>query len=145
MKSFREYISEDTDLGKKIVKATKKDNDSYKILDNHPKTEGSTWAAGGCGILAHALHKHLSGSRIVDIHNHRTGNTEHVAVQHGEHIYDSDGKHPVKNFINKYKKLENIKDDLEMRPHDPDKTKKSGIVIDKGLIDKTYEHLKGKL
>lgn len=129
-------------LGRKIKAATTGDNDSYKILDSHPHTKGSTWQAGGCGVLAHALHKHLPGSKLVDVHNKKTGHTEHVAVHHGDHIYDADGATPAKHFIKKFAKREmKSHQDLELTPHDSARAKKSDISTHPGLIDKTHKHL----
>ena len=146
MISFSQFVIEEHDsvtLGRKIKAATTGDNDSYKILDSHPHTKGSTWQAGGCGVLAHALHKHLPGSKLIDVHNKKTGHTEHVAVQHGEHVYDANGATPEKHYLKRFAKREmKSHHDLEMTPHDPARTAKSEISTHSGLVDKTYKHLK---
>ena len=129
-------------LGRKLKASTTGDNDSYKILDSHPHTKGSTWQAGGCGVLAHALHKRMPGSKLVDVHNKKTGHTEHVAVHHGDHVYDADGATPAKHYLKNFAKREmKSHHDLELTPHDPARTKKSEISTHPGLVDKTYKHL----
>ena len=141
MLSFSQFVVEDQDLGKRIKKATSS-NAAYKILDSHPSTKGSTWQAGGCGVLAHALHKHLPGSKLVDVHNKKTGHIEHVAVHHGEHIYDANGATPTKHFIKKFAKRElKNHEDLELTPHDPKRAAKSEISTHPSLVDKMHKHL----
>lgn len=146
MKSFSEFIIEETpDLGRKVKRAMSS-NHAYSILDSHHETKGSTWSAGGCGVLAHALHKHLPGSKLVDVHNKRTGHTEHMAVQHGDHVYDADGATHVKRFLQRFSKREmKPHSDLELTSHDPARAKRSGISTHPSLVDKTHEHLKGKI
>jgi hypothetical protein len=138
--------TEEQTLGRKIKAATTGSNDSYKILDSHPHTKGSTWQAGGCGVLAHALHKHMPGSKMVDVHNKKTGHTEHVAVQHGDHIYDADGATPTKHYLKKFGKREmKSHHDLELTDHNPARAAKSEISTHPSLINKTYKHLQKHL
>jgi hypothetical protein len=139
MLSFTQFILEDVALGKHIKKHANS-NGAYKILDSHDSTKGSTPHAGGCGIVAHAIHKHLPGSKLVDVHNKKTGHTEHVAVQHGEHIYDANGATPAKHFLKKWSKQEG-KHDVELTPHDPARAKKSDISTHAGTIDKMHSHI----
>lgn len=140
MLSFTQFIIEN-DLGRKIKKATTSNNASYGILDSHHDTHGSTWQAGGCGILAHALHKHLPGSKLVDVHNKDTGRTEHVAVHHGDHIYDASGATPAKSFLARYKKREGLQGNHELTSHDPKRAQASGLVTHPSLIQQTHQHL----
>jgi hypothetical protein len=149
MQTFLQFVAEsryvyrggEAALGRKIKAATG-DNDSYKILDSHPHTKGSTWQAGGCGVLAHALHKRMPGSKLVDVHNKKTGHTEHVAVHHGDHIYDANGATPVKHYLKKFAKREmKSHHDLELTPHDPARAAKSEISTHPALVDKTHKHL----
>ena len=140
MLTFAQFLSEATSLGRSI-KTAMSSNAAYAILDSHPETDGSTWQAGGCGVLAHALHKHLPNSKLVDVHNTDTGKTEHVAVHHGNHVYDADGATPAKTFIAKYKRREGIKHNLELTPHDAKRTAKSEIPTHASLIDKAHQHL----
>ena len=129
---------------KKLKKAANH-NDAYHILDSHEGTKGGTPAAGGCGVLAHALHKHLPGSKLVDIHNKTTGNTEHVGVHHGDHVYDAYGAHPAKHFVSRFQKREGVHGDLEMTDHHPKRTANSGISTHAGTAAKLHAHLQKHL
>jgi len=137
-----DYLVEADDFGKHVKKTMSSDA-AYKILDSHPSVAGSTWNAGGCGILAHAIHRHIPGSKLVDVHNKRTGKTEHMAVQFSNTIYDGRGVSSARDYTKKFAKHE-LKDhrDLELRDHDPTLAKKSEINIPKELVDKTHELLK---
>lgn len=132
-------ISESIDPAK--LKKAMNHNDAYHILDSHEGTRGGTPAAGGCGVLAHALHKHLKGSKLVDIHNKTTGGTEHVGVHHGDHVYDAYGAHPVKHFVSRFQKREGVRGELEMTPHDPKRTANSEISTHPGTVAKMHAHL----
>jgi hypothetical protein len=142
MLSFSQFLVEEHDpiaLGKHIKKHAN-NNEAYKILDSHSSTKGSTPHAGGCGIVAHAIHKHLPGSKLVDVHNKATGHTEHVAVHHGDHVYDANGATPVKHFVKKWSKQEGKPEhNLELTPHDPSRAKKSDISTHS--VDKMHSHL----
>lgn len=124
------------------VKKTMASDAAYELLDSHPSVAGSTWNAGGCGILAHAIHRHIPGSKLVDVHNKRTGKTEHMAVQFGGHVYDGRGKSAARNYVSTFAKRE-LKDhrDLELRNHDPSLTTKSEINIPDSLVKKTHKLL----
>lgn len=140
------HLNEDAELGKKIKKAMSS-KAAYQILDGHHETSGSTWQAGGCGVMAHGLHPHLKGSKLVDVHNKTTGNTEHVAVHHGDHVYDANGATPHKDFIKKFRKREMIPahHDLELTDHNPARAHKSGIVTHPATSDAVHKHLKSML
>jgi hypothetical protein len=146
MLSFTQYLLEEHDpiaLGKHIKKAAN-NNGAYKILDSHSSTKGGTPHAGGCGVIAHAIHKHLPGSKLVDVHNKATGHTEHVAVHHGDHIYDANGATPVKHFLKKWSKQETKPHhDLELTPHNSERAKKSDISIHSATVAKMHSHLFG--
>jgi hypothetical protein len=130
------------DLGTHIKKRMAS-NKAYSILDSHPETQGSTWYTGGSGVLAHAIHKSLPGSKLVDVHNKNTGHTEHMAVHHKGHIYDANGATPAHKFIAAYKKRESPlrHHNLELTDHNPGRAKKSEIPMPKEVIDKTVKHL----
>lgn len=141
MESFKNFITESAELGRKIKSATQDDNESYKLLDSHPE-KPDTWLSGGCLMLAHALHKHLPGSKMVDVHNKETDHTEHVVVQHGKHLYDADGATPIHKFIPGFKKNEGIKAELELTDHDPERAKRSNLPNDPKIVDQIHRHLK---
>lgn len=132
-------ISESVDSAK--LRKAANHNDAYHILDSHHGTKGGTPAAGGCGVFAHALHKHLPGSKLVDIHNKNTGHTEHVGVHHGDHVYDAYGAHPAKHFVSRFQKREGVHGDLEMTDHHPERTAKSDISTHPGTVAKMHSHL----
>ena len=92
-------------------------------------------------MLAHALHKHLPGSKMVDIHNKETGHTEHVAVQHGKHIYDANGATPIHQFVPGFKHNERINAELELTDHDPKRAERSGLIHDPEIENKLHKHL----
>lgn len=70
------------------VKKTFADNAAYKLLDRTPAA-GSTWTAGGCWLLADALHALGGGDlwAVVDVR----GVPHHVVVKHGDAYWDADG------------------------------------------------------
>lgn len=70
---------------KKLISSNK----AYEILDADKELEGSTWAAGGCYVLARAIHK-LYGGKLVFIKD-GSGIAQHVMVKFGDKYLDSDG------------------------------------------------------
>ena len=82
----------------------------YDILGE----EGGTWTAGGCWILAEALHSWLGpGSELVAVGS-SVNKVEHVAVrvEDGYFYYylDGDGFQTEEEFLRKMRELERISD-----------------------------------
>jgi hypothetical protein len=125
----------------KQLKKMMSTREAYEILDSSSQTVGSTWSAGGCAVLAYALHKILPESQIIDIVNTQTRNTEHVAVVYQNRVYDANGSVAAADFVDRFKKQELISADLKMVPHNAGRTKRSDIPIDPALIDTTVDYL----
>jgi len=64
-------------------------NEAYQILDSDPELTGSTWSAGGCYLLARALHR-IYGGKLVTVYNVQR-QPQHVALQLGNMYLDADG------------------------------------------------------
>ena len=138
------HQNQSLDLSKKLKKAMAS-AEAYSILDSDPATAGSTWQAGGCGVLAYALHQYLPESTLVDIVNTKTNLTEHVAVEYQNRIYDANGSAPSAAYVDQYRKQENIRDEVKLVPHNANRTQLSEIPIEPQLINATYEYLTQRL
>lgn len=63
--------------------------EAYALLDRHPEISGSTWTAGGCWVLAEALHNMLPKSELVAVMS--AGRPEHILVKWKGSYWDADG------------------------------------------------------
>ena len=77
-----------TDLGQRLHTALR-ENEAFRILDRHPRLEGSDWGQGGCAVLARALHALVPGSELRAVL--WRGEPSHYLVQHEGLLYDGDG------------------------------------------------------
>jgi hypothetical protein len=99
---------------------------AYSVLDR-TAARGGMWTAGGCAILAEAIHALLPSSRVLDLYDHR-GGPQHVVVETptGD-LIDGDGVSIRRTLLRRWVRMEGLRPPLRFRPHDPARCHASGI------------------
>lgn len=87
-------------------------NASFRLLDAHPATEGSTWSAGGCRVLAEALAQAFGWTRYGVTSDRRQHGRilEHVVVGRSGKYIDADGLSDVSQLLERWREREGLVD-----------------------------------
>lgn len=126
-------------INKNPLKKTLDSNQAYALLDS-TKAEGSTWAAGGCAILAFALNK-LYDYPVYVLYDDVLKQADHFVVKTSRDTFiDYDGEQ--KNIIDNFKKREGITNKLILMPYGPG-INTPGIVFDDKASEKLAQMIKG--
>jgi len=139
-KVIKEVIEGKLLSSEKRMKAILRSKEAYQILDDS-KAPGTTWTAGGCGILALALSEHFSAP-IWAVYNTTNKHVEHfvVKVENGNFL-DADGEH--RDMIRDFLQNEIVNGELKLVPYD--KSLDIGdIVMDETAARKLVELFKEK-
>jgi hypothetical protein len=81
-------------------------NEAYALLDRHPEIEGSTWTAGGCWVLAEALHNMVPKSELVAVMSN--GRPQHVLVKWKGRYWDADGSSSKAELLDRWEHEESV-------------------------------------
>lgn len=113
-------------------------NQAYALLDS-TKAGGSTWAAGGCAILAFALNK-AYGYPVYVLYDENLKQADHFVVKTSRDTFiDYDGEQ--KNIVSNFVKREGIKNKLVLMPYGPG-INTPGIVFDDKASEKLAQMIK---
>jgi hypothetical protein len=101
---------------------------AYAVLDRTGAC-GGTWAAGGCGLLAHALGALIPGSEPFDLRD-ASGTPQHVLVRLKWDLYlDGDGLSTQAILRRRWRQRERLQPPLTLHPHSPEDCLRSGIPL----------------
>jgi len=123
--------------------------EAYSILDFGP-SRGSTWIAGGCAILAHALYMidefHAgAGAEIVVLKEKIDFEPDHVLLRVDRNVYmDGDGSSTWRTLRKRWIKEEGMFDP-EISDYDPALLDEIGIPLDPHTSKELAKYLRRKL
>lgn len=101
----------------RVVKHFVANNESYEILDANG---GGTWSAGGCYLLAFALHKKFKLPLYALFGSNRPNGmicNQHVVVKSGQFFIDADGTQAKQSLLRRWSKEEGFSGIIV--PYDP--------------------------
>lgn len=91
---------------------------AYAILDSSA-SEGGTWSAGGCGILADALKKYCATGEIYAVYNEDKRQIEHFVFKTNGSYIDSIGSHNKEELLRQMREEEGVTDRLSIKRFTP--------------------------
>jgi hypothetical protein len=115
-------------INENSIKPILNSKEAYEILDNSTAGE-STWCAGGCAILAHALNM-IFRYDIYVIYDYGRNQIDHFVVKTPNNTYiDCDGEQ--KNILDNFKRKEGLthNKNLVLIPYSED-LRNNGIPVD---------------